>query len=120
MTADDINTLIADDPNARGKGFVRIENNVGRVSVSIPLDEVVFMSGRYLNGEATVRASPDGDPTKAEISEVTIGNQSVSDNFLDRRIFGWSSLRGYIGEWLAEEKIGTFRIENNRAIGETR
>ena len=120
MTADEINTLIADDKNARGKAFVRIENNVGRVSVSIPLDEVVFMSGRYLNGEATVRASPDGDPAKAEISEVTIGSESVSDNFLDRRIFGWSSLRGYIGECLAEENIGTFRIENNRAIGETR
>lgn len=120
LTADDINTLISDDHNARGKAFVRINDNVGRVSVSIPLDGIVFMSGRYMNGEATVRASPDGDPAKAQISDVTIGNESVADDFLDRRIFGWSSLRGYIRDWLAQENIGTFRIENNRAIGETR
>ena len=120
LSAGDINTLIADDKNASGKAFVRIDNNVGRVSVSVPLDGVVFMNGRYLNGEATVRASADGDPAKAEISDVRIGNESVADDFLDRRIFGWSSLRGYIADWLADENIGTFRIENNRAIGETR
>jgi hypothetical protein len=120
LTAADINTLIAGDPNTRGKAVVRIDDNVGRVTVSIPLDGIAFMGGRYVNGEATVRASPDGDPAKAQISNLIVGSESVPDDFLDRRIFGWSSVRGYINDWLQRENIASFRIENNRAIGETR
>ncbi|MFL6540190.1 MAG: hypothetical protein ACJ8HQ_08905 [Chthoniobacterales bacterium] len=119
MTAGEINALIAKGRNTRGKAFVTIQNNVGHVTVSAPLDGVMFMSGRYLNGEATIKASPDGDPGKLQITNVTIGNESVPDDFLDRRIFGWNSIRGYVQEWLNQHNIVSFRIENDRAIGET-
>ena len=120
LTANDINTLLADDARTRGKAFVRIDGSVGRVTVSIPLDGLALMSGRYLNGEATVRSSPDGDPGKAQISNVTIGNEAMPDDFLDRRIFGWSTIRNYVTDWLDDENVGMFRIENNRVVGETR
>jgi len=120
LTASDINALLADGKNTRGKASVSVQNNVGHVTVSVPLDKVMFMNGRYVNGQATVQASPDGDPAKGQISNVTIGNQSVPDDFIDRRIFGWSTIRGYIMEWLDDENIASFRIENNRAIAETR
>jgi hypothetical protein len=120
LTANDINALLSADAGTRGKAFVRIDNNVGRVTVSIPLDGLALMGGRYLNGEATVRSSPDGDPAGAQISNVTVGNESMPDDFLDRRIFGWSTLRGYITDWVDEENVASFRIENNRVIGETR
>ena len=120
LSANDINTLLANDAGTRGKAFARIDNNVGRVTVSIPLGGLAFMSGRYLNGQATVRSSPDGDPAKAQISNVMIGDESMPDDFLDRRIFGWSTIRDYVTDWLDEENVGLFRIENNRVIGETR
>lgn len=120
LSAADINRLIASDPQTRGKAVVRIENNIGHVAVSIPLDGVTFLSGRYLNGEATVRASPDGDPAKAQITDVVIANETVPENFVNRRLFGWWSVRGYVDDWLRGQNVSVFRIENNRVIGETR
>lgn len=118
LSAADINGLISNGKNTRGKAFVRIQNNVGYVTVSVPLNGVTFMKGRYLNGQATVKASPDGDTAKMEISDVTIGNESVPDDFLDRRVFG-NSIRSYVTQWLDNENITSFKIENDRAIGET-
>lgn len=119
LSAGEINALIAKGRNTRGKAFVTIQNNVGHVTVSVPLEGVMLMKGRYLNGEATIKASPDGDPGKLEISNVKIGNESVPDDFLDRRIFGWNSIRGYVRQWLNDQNIVSLRIENDRAVGET-
>ncbi|MBA3881659.1 MAG: hypothetical protein H0X73_02855 [Chthoniobacterales bacterium] len=81
LTANDINALIAGDPKLSGKAFVSIANNAARVQVSVPLNNVILMEGRYLNGEATVEASPDGDPRKARISSVIMSNQAVPESF---------------------------------------
>lgn len=118
LTANEINTLLANDKNTRGKAFVRIENNVGYVTVSIPLGDLPLMNGRYLNGSATVEASPDGNPDNVKISNVQITNQPVPDDFLDRRIFGWHTFRGYITRWLDDQNVRSFRIENNRVIAD--
>src|SRR5213592_438523 len=44
LTADDINTLIATNREARGKAFVSIEENRLRLQVSIPLGELIGRS----------------------------------------------------------------------------
>jgi len=119
LTPAEINALIQADPELRGKAFVSIDNNVARVRVSIPLNEFLLMEGRYLNGEATVAASADGDPTKARISDIVLANQTVPDNILDRCVFGWLPIRTLINEWLAERRITTFQIQDNKVIGET-
>lgn len=120
LTASDINGLLQESSNTRGKASVSIEGDVGHVHVSIPLDKIYMMQGRYLNGEATVRSSPDGDPAKAQISEIKFGNESVPNDFIDRRVFGWSSVRDYVTKWLNDQDIVVFRIENGRVVGETR
>jgi len=117
LTASEINALLSANSKTRGKGFVSIENNIGRIRVSIPLDQV-FMDGRYLNGEATVEPSPDGNPASARISNIILNNQPVPDSVLDRRLFGWSSLRMQINKWLSDERITSFKIEDNRVIGQ--
>ena len=118
LSADEINGLIAGS-HARGKVFVSIENNVGRVQVSMQLKGVYMLNGRYLNGTATVEASPDGDPAKARISNVVLGGQSVPDSMLDQSFFGWPSIRTTVRNWLSERNITTFRIENNQVFGAT-
>ena len=130
LSAGEINTLLNNDPDTRGKAHVAIRNDVGHVSVSIPLDNllrnagwaqsILGVEGRYLNGEATVEASPDGDPAKARISNVKIGDQPVADDWLDRRIFGMSSVRMLISDWLADQEIQSFHIRHNRVYAETR
>lgn len=120
LSATDINTLIENDPKLRGKAAVSIHDNVGRVQVSIPLDGVLMMNGRYLNGEATIESPPDGNPDRTRISNIILAKQAVSDDMLDRRLFGSSSIRGYMKDWLNDKEVTYFRIENNRVIGETR
>ena len=119
LSAADINGLIAGSDDARGKVFVGINNDVGHVQISLPLDKVPFMNGRYLNGELSVASSPDGDPAKVRVSDIILNGQPVSNAFLDRSLFGYPSLRTVVGNWLNQQRISTFRIENNRAIGES-
>jgi hypothetical protein len=118
LTAGEINALLSANAKTRGRGFVSIENNVGHVRFSIPLDKVYTMQGRYLNGEATVEPSPDGNPMSARITNIVINGEPVSDSILDRRLFGWSSMRMEINKWLARERITSFQIEDNRVIGQ--
>ncbi len=119
LTASEINTLIANS-NGRGKVFVEINNDVAQVQVSIPLKGIYALDGRYLNGTLTVESSPDGDPAKARIANITANGRPVPNSFIDQGLFGWPSLRTVVADWLNEQNIGTFQIENNRAIGETR
>ena len=130
LSAAEINTLLHNGRNTRGKAQVDIRDNVGYVSVSIPLDDILKnaswaqsmlgVQGRFLNGQATVKASPDGDPAKAQISNVKIGDEAVSDDWLDRQFFGMQSVRMLISGWLSEQDIESFYIRQNRVYAETR
>ena len=130
LSAAEINGLLNNSRNTRGKAHVDIRDNVGYVSVSIPLDDllkdagwaqsILGVEGRYLNGEATVHASPDGDPAKAQISNIRIGNEGVSDDWIDRSFFGMQSVRSLITGWLADKNIESFHIRQNRVYAETR
>ena len=120
LSAGDINSLLQGDPDLAGKGSVSIQNNIGRVQVSIPLEGVFMMDGRYLNGAASVEASPDGNPGSARIFDITIGGKKVPDGVLDQQMFGWPSVRTMISDWLNEQDISSFKIENNRVLGQTR
>ncbi|MGZ5552403.1 MAG: hypothetical protein ACXWHF_02060 [Chthoniobacterales bacterium] len=120
LSAAEINLLLQNSKNTRDKAYVWIEDNVARVRFSVPLKNVPMMKGRYLNGEATVTASPDGDPGKAEISKIKLSNESVPDSIMDQRFFGMSSARDAISNWLDKQNIRSFRIENDRVISETR
>lgn len=130
LNAAEINTLLNNNPELRGKAYVAIRDNVGHVKVSIPLDDilrdanwaqsVLGIEGRYLNGEVTIEPAPDGDPTKARIGNVRISGQEVGDDWLDRQMFGLPSARMAIADWLADQNLQTFDIRNNRVYAETR
>lgn len=53
LTAGDLNALIAASPRGdrwAGKVFIRLEGEKAYADISLPLDEVPLLSGRYLNG----------------------------------------------------------------------
>ncbi|MEP6810394.1 MAG: hypothetical protein ABI992_09140 [Chthoniobacterales bacterium] len=119
LTAYDINRLIAADPAARGKVFVATDHDVGRVQMSFPLEGVPFVHDRFLNGELSLQSSPDGDPAKVRVSRILLNGQSVPEAFLDRSFFGYPSLRTVVEKWIRKEHLASFRIENDRVIGES-
>ena len=116
-TAEDLNQLIAANRKARGKAFVRIENNVGHVQVSIPLEKVGFR-GRFLNGEFEVHASPDRDPKKMRVEKISLSGIDVPEQALNSLI-GGRSLASYIDEYSSKYQVTGFAIENNAVTLET-
>ncbi len=119
LSAEEINRLLTASPDTRGKVFVSIEGEIGRVQMSLPLADVPFMKGRHFNGELKVESAPDGDPAKVRIFDIRLNGQTVPEDFLDRTLFGYPPLRVLVTEWIEQQRIETFRIENGRAIGES-
>jgi hypothetical protein len=116
-SADEINQLIAANRKARGKAFVRIENNVGHVQVSIPLEKVGFR-GRFLNGEFEVRAAANRDPRGLRVSNISLSGVDVPERALNALI-GGRSLASYIDQYSSEYQVTGFAIEDNKVILET-
>ena len=113
-TADDLNQLIAANRKARGKAFVRIENNVGYVQVSIPLTKAPFR-GRFLNGEFEVHASPDHDPRKMRVDKISLSGVDVPESALNALV-GGRSLASYLDQYSSDYKVTGFAIENNTVM----
>jgi hypothetical protein len=117
FSASDINQLIAANRNSRGKAFVSIENNVGHVQVSIPLEKVGF-PGRYLNRDFDVTASPDGDPSKIRVTKTSLSGVDVPEKMLNL-LLGARSLRSYIDQYAGEYDVSKVYIIDNKAVLET-
>jgi hypothetical protein len=59
LSSDDLNALIEQNPELKGKIYVKVEGDEVKGQVSIPLDglPLPMTKGRYLNGKADVKAS---------------------------------------------------------------
>lgn len=59
LTSDDLNVLIEDNPEFKGVIYVKVDGDEIKGQVSIPLDKlkIGMVRGRYLNGEADLKAS---------------------------------------------------------------
>ena len=54
LTSDDLNSLIEENPDFRGRLFARVEGDKLKARISFPLEKlkIGMLRGRYLNGEA--------------------------------------------------------------------
>lgn len=126
MTADDLNALIASEPDLRGKAYVSIDNNVGHLQVSIPLDAVRWLRGHYVNAECTVQSSVSGDPRDVRITSIVVNGRPVGEEVLSWQSGPWS-LRRYLLAWSDEynlwsegNDLKTFEIRDGKVILETK
>lgn len=115
LSADEINQLIAANRKSRGKASVSIENNIGHVQVSIPLDKVGFR-GRYLNGDFTIPPPADGNPRNLQVTQMSLGGMPES---VLKALFGSRSVGSYVDEFVRQYHVTKLTIENNKAIIET-
>jgi hypothetical protein len=115
MTADELNALIAAEPKLRDKAYVTIDNDVAHLRVSVPLDEVSWLKGHYINGECTVQSSVSGNPAGARITGVVINGHAVSDDALNLQYPPWS-LRRYLSNWAETNNLKTFEIRDGKVI----
>jgi hypothetical protein len=114
LTADEVNALIASEPKLRGKAHITIEDDTARLQVSVPLEEVRLLRGRYMNAECTVQSSPDGNPAHARVTSIVVNGKPVGEDVLN-----WSGpwgFRRYIAQWTDQAKVTTFAIKDGRVI----
>jgi hypothetical protein len=118
MTADELNALIASEPDLRGKAHVTIDNDTARLKISVPLDQVRMLRGRYMNAECAVQSSPDGDPSQARFTEILMNGKPLGEDILNWR--GPWGFRRFIEDWTSRGKIKTFEISDGKVILESR
>lgn len=118
MTESELNALIAAEPKLRGKAHVSIENDTGRVQLSIPLSDVRWVRGRYINGECKVQAAANGNPDEARITNVVVNGRAIDDAVLNWR-HPWS-LRAFLLNWTEDNDLKTFEIRDGKVILETK
>src|ERR1700736_1431340 len=119
LTADDLNALIASEPELRRKAYVSIDNNVARLQVSVPLGDVRWLRGHYLNAECPVQSAVAGNPADARGTSIVVNGRSVGEDVLKWQFGSWSLPR-YISDWSDERNLRTFEIGDGKVILETK
>ena len=118
MTADELNALIASEPGLRGKALVTVDNDTARLRISVSLDELRMLRGRYMNAECTVQSAADGDPAHARFTSIVVNGKAVGEDVLNWR--GPWGFRRYIEQWTDKNDLKTFEIRDGKVILESR
>jgi hypothetical protein len=85
LTQDEINALIQNHPDWEGirdKVYVTIEDDVITGEVSIPLDWVPLMRGRYFNGSVTLDVSLENGRLEVYVDSASVRGEPVPDQVL--------------------------------------
>lgn len=84
LTDEEINALIARDPELSGKVYVTIEGDEITGQVSIPLEALPLpgVKGRYLNGSATIKASLKNDRLFVTAESIKVQGKPLPEEFM--------------------------------------
>ena len=85
LSAADINALIAENPQLKGKVYVMIEDDMVKGRVSVPLSvilsqkqlEALKLTGRYLSGVATFRAGLTNGALDVHLEDILVRDKEL-------------------------------------------
>jgi hypothetical protein len=85
LDSDDLNALIEENPDFKGRVFVHVEGEKLKAKVSWPLDvfDIGMLRGRYLNGEADLKASLSDGVLLVTLDSFEVNGRRPPDQFLD-------------------------------------
>jgi len=115
LTADDINTLIATNREARSKAFVSIEENRLRLQASIPLGELIGRSGYYFNGDVAVELKGAESLENPQLNRIVVNGERVPSDLLSWK-YRSKPLRDYLADYRNSYDIGTIEIRDGKLI----
>jgi len=82
ITLEEINALIANNPDLRGKVYVTIVDGDLKADVSFPLDEIPGGKGRFFNGSATLHVELDNGVLVAHVVTAEANGEAIPDMFM--------------------------------------
>jgi hypothetical protein len=85
LTSDDLNALIEEKPDLKGKVYVKIDGEKIKGQISIPLEKLrlPMFKGRYLNGEADFKASLSDGVLIVTLDSVEVNGQRPPDQIMN-------------------------------------
>jgi hypothetical protein len=115
LAADDINTLIAANRDARWKAFVSIAGNRLRIQASVPLGEFLGRSGYYFNGDITAQLNGSQSLEHPQLSRIVVNNEPVPKDFLNWKYHS-RRLQDYLADYRDIYDVGTIEIRDGKLI----
>ncbi len=115
LTADDINTLIAANRDARWKAFVSMEENRLRIQTSVPLGEFFGPSRYYFNGDMTVQSNGAQSLEHPQLNRIVVNNEPVPKDLLDWKYHS-RQLREYLADYRDSYDVSTVEIRDGKLI----
>jgi hypothetical protein len=84
LDSDDLNALIEENRDLRGRLFARVEGDKLKGQISIPLDKlkIGMLNGRYLNGEAELKASLSDGILVVTLDTLEVNGKRPPERFL--------------------------------------
>ncbi len=84
LSSDDLNALIEDNPKFRGRLFTRVEGDKLKGQISYPLEGlgIPMFKGRYLNGEAELKASLSEGILVVTLETLEVNGKHPPEQFL--------------------------------------
>src|SRR5437870_2487168 len=115
LGADDINTLIAKNPDMGGKVFVSIEGNQLRLQTSDPLGEFLGRPGYYFNGDITVEFKGAQSLENPQLNRIVVNGEQVPSDLLSWK-YRSRRLRDYLADHGNSYHIGTIEVRDGKVI----
>jgi hypothetical protein len=90
LSSDDINALIEENDDLKGKFFVKIDGKEIKAQVSIPLDPLAkgpfrpMFEGRYLNGKADLKASLQDGVLMVTLDSIEVNGKKPPEEMMAR------------------------------------
>ena len=115
LTADDVNTLIVTNRDARGKVFVLIEGNQLRLQTSFPFGELIGRRGYYFNADITVEFKGAESLENPQLNRIVVNGQQVPSNLLNWK-YRSRRLRDYVADFRNSHDLGTIEVRDGKVI----
>jgi hypothetical protein len=115
LTADDVNTLIVTNRDARGKVFVLIEGNQLRLQTSFPFGELIGRRGYYFNADITVEFKGAESLENPQLNRIVVNGEQVPSNLLNWK-YRSRRLRDYVADFRNSHDLGTIEVRDGKVI----
>jgi len=115
LTADDVNTLIVTNRDARGKVFVLIEGNQLRLQTSFPFGELIGRRGYYFNADITVEFKGAESLENPQLNRIVVNGEQVPSNLLNWK-YRSRRLREYVADFRNSHDLGTIEVRDGKVI----
>lgn len=82
LTADDLNALISQSKELKGKVYIKIEDGQIKADVSFPTDGIPLAGSRYFNGSVTGKVSLENGELRIHVDDAEVNNDKIPEDFL--------------------------------------